>query len=247
MPLIDLIRKRITGASATATPAIPAIPATRRLNDTGTVAEIAGIAVAKPEVEKIAARPSTGADGPTISYRRWQVSYPDRDPVTVICVPEVTLGEMQNRYPDAVQVEPALPTVRLPSAPMTDEEEESIQAWLAQIGETDSAVIVEVLLQCQNDADTREYFVGRARTDGCFPNQHADNSDDERRTCMQCVNLVGRRCLAAMRGELATTRDYEPIRDMLQRCAGYAPGVNDPDRRHGSERWPGLVHKNQKE
>jgi hypothetical protein len=35
-------------------------------------------------------------------------------------------------------------------------------AWLAQIVETDPATIVEVVSQCQRDADVRHYFTGRA-------------------------------------------------------------------------------------
>lgn len=56
---------------------------------------------------------------------------------------------------------------------------------------------------------------------------------DERRTCQQCRNLSGDgRCLAAWRGELrGVTRDFEPIKDMLQRCASYAPGPDDIDKR----------------
>ncbi len=46
---------------------------------------------------------------------------------------------------------------------------------------------------------------------------------DDRRTCEQCANLEGRRCLAAWRGEIVANRDYEPIRDLLRRCEGYTP------------------------
>jgi hypothetical protein len=34
-----------------------------------------------------------------------------------------------------------------------------------------------------------------------------------------------------MRGEIAASRDYEPIRDLPRRCDGYAPGADDADRR----------------
>lgn len=68
-------------------------------------------------------------------------------------------------------------------------------------------------------------------------------TDDQRRTCRQCANLSGRRCLAASRGEMVANRDYEPVRDLPRRCEGYAPGVDDPDRRPGGERWPGLIQK----
>lgn len=68
-------------------------------------------------------------------------------------------------------------------------------------------------------------------------------TDDERRTCDQCTNLNRRRCLAAWRGEIVASRDYEPVRDIPRRCEGYAPGADDPDTRPGRERWPELIQK----
>lgn len=44
---------------------------------------------------------------------------------------------------------------------------------------------------------------------------------DDRRTCDQCANLEGRRCLAAWRGEIVASRDYDPVRDILRRCEGF--------------------------
>ena len=41
-----------------------------------------------------------------------------------------------------------------------------ILAWLAHIGETDEAIISEVLSRCRHDADAREYFIGRAAERG---------------------------------------------------------------------------------
>lgn len=64
---------------------------------------------------------------------------------------------------------------------------------------------------------------------------------DDRRTCDQCANLDGRRCVAAWRGEIVANRDYEPVRDILRRCEGYAP--DDPDTRPGRERWPQLTER----
>ena len=64
-------------------------------------------------------------------------------------------------------------------------------------------------------------------------NRQALAAHDDRRTCDQCANLEGRRCLAAWRGEIGANRDYEPVRDILRRCEGYAPGADDPDQRSG--------------
>lgn len=56
-----------------------------------------------------------------------------------------------------------------------------------------------------------------------------DPFPDDRRTCEQCANLAGTRCLAAWRGEIVASRDYEPVRDLPRRCEGYVPGADDPD------------------
>lgn len=70
-----------------------------------------------------------------------------------------------------------------------------------------------------------------------------DPYSDDRRTCYQCANLEGLRCLPAWRGEIVANRDYTPIRDIPRRCEGYIPDANDPDRRSGSERWPELIEE----
>ncbi len=55
----------------------------------------------------------------------------------------------------------------------------------------------------------------------------SDLFPDDRRTCEQCANLAGLRCLAAWRGEIVANRDYEPLRDILRRCEGYMPNLKD--------------------
>jgi hypothetical protein len=64
---------------------------------------------------------------------------------------------------------------------------------------------------------------------------------DNRRTCLECRNLSpNSMCLAAWRGELSgVLRDYEPIKDMQQRCEGYAPRPGDPDQRE--QRFANLM------
>ncbi len=168
--------------------------------------------------------------------RWWLIHYLDRDSLEVACCPEATHAEVLERHPDAVAAEPFTPTIRQPSAPMTASEEVAIRAWLALIEETDPATIAEVTGQCQRDADARDYFTGRATTELPAPEAFFD----DRRTCKQCANLVARKCLAAQRGEIAASRNYEPITYLLQRCVGYSPRPEEPDRRHGSERWRGL-------
>jgi hypothetical protein len=71
-----------------------------------------------------------------------------------------------------------------------------------------------------------------------------DPFPDDRSTCSQCANLRQRACANAKpeRGALVVAnRGYRPDPAWRLRCEGYAPGADDPDRRHGRERWPGLT------
>ena len=228
MTLSALIRKRSTGNLATA---IPAISATQPKGEAATVARIATVAVANPKEEKIAPPVKASTSEPATASRWWRIHYPDRDPVSV-CTTGATHDEMMRWDSGAIAAEPFTPTIRQPSAPLTASEETAIRAWLALIEETDPVAIAEVIEQCQQDADARDYFTGRAAAELPKP----DPFPDDRRTCDQCANLIARRCTAAKRGEIVASRNYEPIRDLPRRCEGYAPGRDDPDRRHGRER-----------
>ena len=174
-----------------------------------------------------------GADDTATVSRWWLIHYLDRDPVEVACSPDATHAEILERHPDALAAEPFTPTNRQPSAPLTADDETAIMAWLALIEETAPATIAEVIGQCQRNADARDYFTGRAADN--LQKNRADAADDDRRTCDQCANLIARRCQAAKCGEIVASRNYEPIRDLPRRCEGYAPGAEDPDRRHGRD------------
>jgi hypothetical protein len=257
MSLSNLIRRKNESVGfATATPATFATPEREKGR---TVASVATVAVATFSNEKTAPPPKVGAGSAVMvpfdplagkSPRAkvgasdtapaswwWLLHYPDRDPVEVSCTPPASHAEILERYPDAVAAEPLTPTIRQASAPLTAKEETAIRAWLALIEETDPATIAEVIDQCQLDADARDYFTGRAAAELPKP----DPFPDDRVTCNQCANLIAHRCQAAKRGEIVASRNYEPIRDLPRRCEGYAPGADDPDRRHGRERWPGLT------
>lgn len=124
------------------------------------------------------------------------------------------------------------------TAAMTANEEKAIRAWLEHIEEADAAIIAVVLDRCRVDAGARDYFIGRSGE-----LSKPDPFPDDRRTCNQCANLIGLRCHSAKRGEIVASRNYEPIRDLPLRCEGYVPGMDDPDKRLGGERWPGLIQK----
>lgn len=126
-----------------------------------------------------------------------------------------------------------------PAPAMTTEQETAIRAWLAHIEETDANTIAEVVNQCRADLEARAYFLRRADE---VPRPLPD--DDDRRHCTQCANRApSGLCLAARRGEIIASRTYHPMNRLPRRCEGYAPGPDDPDRRAGHERWPGLTAK----
>lgn len=233
MSLLSRLREKQVGKIATAT---PATFATHEGERGRTVASVATVAVAKSPQEQSASPAKVGAGDTATASRWWLIHYPDRDPVEVACCPEATHTEILERHPAAVAAEPFTPTIRQPSAPLTASEETAIRAWLALIEETDPATIAEVIGLCQKDADARDYFNGRASAELPKPDSYLD----DRRTCEQCANLIARRCRAAQRGEIAASRSFEPITNLLQRCGGYSPRPEDLDRRHGSKRWPGL-------
>jgi hypothetical protein len=117
----------------------------------------------------------------------------------------------------------------------------AIRAWLAHIGETDPAIIADVLHQCQQDADARAYYLQRAADELPKP-----DPQDDRRTCAQCANYQLRVCRIAKpeAGALVVaTSGYRPDPVRLVRCEGYAPMASDSDQRTGAERWPGLIQK----
>ena len=43
---------------------------------------------------------------------------------------------------------------------------EAKAAWVARMGETDPALIADVLHRCQQDAEARAFFIGRAVNSG---------------------------------------------------------------------------------
>ena len=160
----------------------------------------------------------------------------------------------------AVAVEPAQ-DVRQPLTPMAAEDEAAIRSWLKSIGENSQSILKEVIKQCQKDAGARGYFLGRANPepfdgeafeeragicefDGGLPKEKAEAiawNEDDRRRCTHCLNLLQNGvCKAAgPGGPIVAARGYRPDQ-IPRRCPEYRPCPDDPDRRPGRERWPGL-------
>jgi len=101
--------------------------------------------------------------------------------------------------------------------PIPADQEAAIVGWLAAIGETDQAIIADVLTTCRHDEGARAYCLGRVA--------HVATDDlDDRRSCRQCRNLRAGVCIVAKPGSaVSATRGYRPAApEMLRRCDGYA-------------------------
>ena len=170
----------------------------------------------------------------------WRLHFSDRDPLEVYCNPDATHAEILKRYPDARAAEPIPERIRRTP---TEAEATELRALVQAIDAAEKWPVDEI-----------EWAMDGALADPdgaliCYRALAVEHGiilplDDDRRTCSQCVNLTGRgRCLSAWRGELVANRDYYPIRDLPRRCEGYTPGQDEPDRRPGNERWPGLIEK----
>jgi hypothetical protein len=192
--------------------------------------------------EVVEALKAASAPSGTSVHWRWLIHFADKEPVEVSFSPEVTHAEVLALYPAAVAAEP-VQGFGQSASPMTADEEQAIRDWLESIGEDDSRIIDETIERCRRDAGARAYFLGRATAQAEPFGREAESiawADDDRRRCIHCLNLLpGDACKVAEPGGLVPARrGYRPNQEWLQRCQGYLPCANDPDRRMGAERWP---------
>ena len=129
-----------------------------------------------------------GAGDTATASGRWLIHYPDRDPVETVFDSAVTHAEILELYPEAVAAEHFTPTIRQPSEPLIANDEIAIHEWLALIEETDPATIAEVIAQCRQDADARDYFRERAAAEL----SKSDPFSDDRLAYDHCANLPAR-------------------------------------------------------
>lgn len=126
----------------------PATLAQRTGEDAPRVAEVAEVAA------------PLCRDKETTSYC-WLIHLADREPLTVAFSPAVSHAEVLASYPSALAAEPIEPGRRQPDTRLAGDQEAAIRAWLAQIGESDEAIIDEVLTRCRMDEVARVYYLGR--------------------------------------------------------------------------------------
>lgn len=145
---------------------------------------------------------------------------------------------------DGVSVKPALIQACTSDTPDTPQGETSSES---------DAMELRALADGASEADAfdHEAFEERAgicEFDGGLSREEAEAiawHEDDRRRCAHCLNILpGGVCKVAEPGGLVSAmRGYRPDQAVLQRCAGYRPCPDDPDQRHGRERWPGLIRK----
>jgi hypothetical protein len=159
MTLLSRLREKQAAKIATATLATSATQVAREMR---TVESVATVGVAKSPQGQTALSAKVGADDTATASRWWFVHYLDRDPVQVACCPAAIHAEIMEWHPGAVAAEPCTPITRQTHALLSPNEEAAIRAWLVLIGETDLAAIADVMRQCQQDLEAREYFTERA-------------------------------------------------------------------------------------
>lgn len=169
-------------------------------------------------------------------FNAWLFHFVERDDLPVRFVPAVDHARALSYYPEAVAAEP------IPDRP----QRQPSKAEAAEI-----TALVNAVFSDDTDDDRAEALaVALADPDGallCYRTIAEDRgiaiseTEDDRRTCSQCLNLQGRTCAIAKPGGLVSAnRGYQPATGTLQRCAGYLANAFDRGQRPGRERWPGL-------
>ncbi|MBN8436953.1 MAG: hypothetical protein J0L95_02740 [Candidatus Accumulibacter sp.] len=114
------------------------------------------------KVDIIALLSEGASKKPCRAASHWLLHFSDRTPLAVDFSPPATHAEVLASYPSALSAEPIEAGRRQPATMLTGRQESAVMAWLAQIGESDEAIVGDVLAQCRHDEDARQYFLGRA-------------------------------------------------------------------------------------
>ena len=228
MSLLSRLREKRASKIATAT---PATFATDEWINERTVASVATVTVATfPQGQQTALSATVRVgDIPTAS-RTSLFCFSDHNPVAVDCHPDVFPMEGLESQLDVVAVEPFTPIVQQAAVALFAGEELGL------------ASISEMMGQSNWDAEAWGSFLGQTSFKKSTQNRRSrEDLGDDLRTCRQCLNLMGRVCRVAQPGgRVSANRGYTPQPDLPIRCAGYLPGIVDPDQRPGILRWPGL-------
>lgn len=168
---------------------------------------------------------------------RWLLHFQDRDPVEHTFLPELTHAEVMAWHPDAIAAEPMPERYAVTAIPAQETELRALVAAVGVVYAFTHEELREALALALGNPDAALIsYRAMAAEQGIILDR------DNRRRCDQCANLTkAGKCIAWQ--AVNVRRGYEPVRDIPRRCEGYQPGLDDPDRRHGRERWPGLIQK----
>lgn len=169
-------------------------------------------------------------------FNAWLFHFVDRDELPVTFVPAVDHARALLYYPEAVAAEP-IPD-RLQRKPSKAEAAEITALVNAVFPDDTDDGRAEALAAALADPDGALLCYRTIAEDRCIA---IAETEDDRRTCSQCLNLQGWVCsIAKPGGRVSANLGYRPAPATLQRCAGYLPNTLDHDQRPGHERWSGL-------
>jgi hypothetical protein len=93
----------------------------------------------------------------------WRIVLATGEEKIITTSPPATLEELKVLYPEAFSIEPYQRQVKRLERPLTPEEERTILAFLASIGEEDKEIIAEAMEACRCDQEAREYYLRHAK------------------------------------------------------------------------------------
>lgn len=152
---------------------------------------------------------------------------------------EILKVEPQNQYSKASEVsaheafealEYQSPVVEIENEygliSLTVEQRWAVGQWLNTIREHEPEHREIVQQHCDSDLLAREWYLLKA----------IRAPKESRRTCLQCRRWRGGECKSQITDKSRTDLPQE-----LGSCLDYCPRSGDPDPRHGTARWPGLL------
>ncbi|MGZ8906808.1 MAG: hypothetical protein ACXW1U_13935 [Methylobacter sp.] len=92
-------------------------------------------------------------------------------------------------------------------ARIAEADRQKILAWLAHIGETNQALIDDVLDYCASNPEALAYYLKRAE----------EVPEDDRRHCRECLNLRNGYCIK---------QRFRPVDDLPRRCEDFNDSRN---------------------
>ncbi len=124
----------------------------------------------------------------------------EREPASRIAESQESQGHKAKNAESSTDQE-VFPNSRI--AEIAEADRKKILAWLSHIGETDQAVIDDVLDYCGSNPEALAYYLKRAEE---IP------PPDDRHHCRECLNLRNGYCIR---------QQFRPVDDLPRRCENF--------------------------